>query len=235
MRLNKFLARCGIGSRRKCDEFIKEKKIKINGQVVTNYSYIVKDNDYVQYNKKILSKVEEDYIYILNKPRGYVSTSTDPKGRKTILELLPQKIRLFNIGRLDYNTTGLILITNNGDLANDLLHPKNKFVKKYYVESSNKLSSFDLENIKNGFKIIDFGKVSANIKLEKRVSRTSYIWNVELQSGKNRVIRRIFSHFNNPINKLHRYEFAGISLGNIKSGKYKRIKLSELKKIVFKK
>ena len=95
MRLNKFLARCGIGSRRKCDEFIKEKKIKINGQVVTNYSYIVKDNDYVQYNKKILSKVEEDYIYILNKPRGYVSTSTDPKGRKTILELLPQKIRLF--------------------------------------------------------------------------------------------------------------------------------------------
>ena len=145
MRLNKYLARCGIGSRRKCDEFIAQKKIKVNGKLVEDFSYIVKDIDYVQFNNKILNKVEEDYIYILNKPRGYVSTTNDPKGRKTIFDLVNFKVRLFNIGRLDFNTTGIILFTNNGNIANELLHPKNKFLKKYYVESCDKFTSFDLE------------------------------------------------------------------------------------------
>ena len=141
MRINKYLARCGIGSRRKCDEYIENGKIKINDKIITNFSYSVKDTDYVQYKNKIIDFIDEDYIYILNKPRGYISTSNDPKGRKTIIELIPTNIRLFNIGRLDYNTTGIILLTNNGDIANHLLHPKNQIIKRYYVESEQKISN----------------------------------------------------------------------------------------------
>tara|TARA_B110000116_G_C16796303_1_gene566964 strand:+ start:1798 stop:2514 length:717 start_codon:yes stop_codon:yes gene_type:complete len=235
MRLNKFLARCGIGSRRKCDEFIEQKRIKVNGKIIDYFSYIVKSSDYIQYNNKILNLIDEDYIYILNKPRGYVSTSNDPKGRKKVVDLIKTEVRLFNVGRLDFNTTGLILFTNNGDIANKLLHPKNEVIKKYYVESLDKFSDDDLIKIKKGFNINGLGKVSANIKLEQRKSKNSYIWNIELSSGKNRIIRRIFSFYSIQIKKLHRYEFAGIQLNNLKSGEYKRMKLSKFNEIVFNK
>ena len=165
MRLNKYLARCGIGSRRQCDEFISKGQIKINGSIIKNFSYQVQDNDYVQFKNKILDFVDEDYIYVVNKPKGYVSTLSDPKGRKKVVDLIPTDIRLFNIGRLDYNTTGIILFTNNGDISNDLLHPKNQITKKYYVESSSKLKKDDIEAIENGFKIHDFGIVRAKISL----------------------------------------------------------------------
>tara|TARA_B110000438_G_scaffold270778_1_gene288177 strand:- start:4 stop:711 length:708 start_codon:yes stop_codon:yes gene_type:complete len=233
MRLNKFLARCGIGSRRKCDEFIEQGKIKVNGSIVDYFSYTVKSTDYVQYNNKILNLVEEDYIYILNKPMGYVSTSNDPKGRKKVLDLINTQVRLFNVGRLDYNTTGLILFTNNGDIANKLLHPRNEIIKKYYVESSDKFLDEDLKKIQNGININGFGRVSVEIKLEHRKNKNSYIWDVTLSSGKNRVIRRIFSFYNIQIKKLHRYEFAGIKLNNIKSGQYKRMKLAKFNEIAF--
>ena len=140
MRINKYLARCGVGSRRQCDEYIKNRKIKINGSIIDDFSYSVKDTDCVQYKGKNLNFVVEDYIYILNKPKGYICTLDDPKGRKKVIDLIPVNIRLFNIGRLDCNTTGIILFTNNGDLANRLLHPSNQVKKKYYVESKEKIN-----------------------------------------------------------------------------------------------
>ncbi len=228
MRLNKYLARCGIGSRRKCDEFIDAGKIKINGSIIKDFSYKVKENDYVQFKNRIINFVDENFIYLVNKPRGYISTLSDPKGRKKVVDLISSDVRLFNIGRLDYNTTGLILFTNNGDIANKLLHPKNKINKKYYVESSDKLSDSDIKMIKNGFKIPGFGIVKAGISLLEVTREKHFIWDVVLSQGKNREIKRIFNHFNNSVRKLHRYEFAGIKLGNIKSGKYRRIRYNEL-------
>ena len=228
MRLNKYLTRCGIGSRRKCDEFIDSGKIKINGSIIKDFSYKVKENDYVQFKNRIINFVDEDFIYLVNKPRGYISTLSDPKGRKKVVDLIPSDVRLFNIGRLDYNTTGLILFTNNGDIANKLLHPKNKINKKYYVESSGKLSDSDIKMIKNGFEIPGFGIVKAVISLLEVTREKHFIWDVVLSQGKNREIKRIFNHFNNSVRKLHRYEFAGIKLGNIKSGKYRRIRYNEL-------
>ena len=232
MRLNKYLARCGIGSRRKCDEFISKGQVKINGSVMKDFSYKVQDNDYVQFKNKILNFVDEDYIYVVNKPRGYVSTLSDPKGRKKIIDLIPTDIRLFNIGRLDYNTTGIILFTNNGDISNALLHPKNQITKKYYVESSSKLNKEDIETIKDGLKIPDFGIVRAEISLLDSKDKNHFIWDISLNEGKNREIKRIFSHFGSSVRKLHRYEFAGIKLGNIKSGKYRRMSYNQFKKIV---
>ena len=232
MRLNKYLARCGIGSRRTCDEFINKGQIKINGSIIKDFSYHVKDADYVQFKNKILNFVDEDYIYIVNKPRGYVSTLHDPRGRKKVIDLIPSDIRLFNIGRLDYNTTGIILFTNNGDISNNLLHPKNQITKKYYVESSHKLSNRDIQNVENGLKIPDFGIVRAKISLLEVKDKEHFIWDVVLNEGKNREIKRIFSYFDSSVKKLHRYEFAGIKLGNIKSGKYRRMSYSQFKKVV---
>ena len=153
MRLNKFLARTGIGSRRQCDEHIKNNLIKINGKVETDFSYQVSSSDSVRYNDKILNYVEEDHLYILNKPINYISTSSDQYGRKKVIDLIPSKIRLFTVGRLDYKTTGIILLTNNGDLANKLMHPKYNVLRKYYVESNKKISSKEILNIKKGIKL----------------------------------------------------------------------------------
>ena len=229
MRLNKYLARCGIGSRRAWDEFIGNGKIKINGTIIKNFSYQVKEDDYVQFKNKILNYIDEDYIYIVNKPRGYVSTLNDPKGRKKVIDLIPSNVRLFNIGRLDYNTTGIILFTNNGDISNKLLHPKNQILKKYYVESSTRLKKEELDIVRKGLKIPDFGIVKADISLLEKKDKESFIWDIILKEGKNREIKRIFGYFNSSVRKLHRYEFAGIKLGNIKSGKFRRISYKQFK------
>ena len=232
MRLNKYLARCGLGSRRKCDSFIEQGLIKVNGKKIKDFSIKVSENDFVQFKNRILNYVEENYLYIVNKPRGYISTLDDPRGRKKVIDLIDSNIRLFNIGRLDYNSTGLILFTNNGDVANILLRPENKFVKKYYVETDGKISKDDICSIKKGLKIPDFGMVRADISFLESNKKEYYIWDVKLTEGKNREIKRIFGYFDISVNKLHRYEFAGIKLGNIKSGKYKRISFNKIENIV---
>ena len=232
MRLNKYLARCGLGSRRKCDSFIEQGLIKVNGKKIKDFSIKVSENDFVQFKNRILNYVEENYLYIVNKPRGYISTLDDPRGRKKVIDLIDSNIRLFNIGRLDYNSTGLILFTNNGDVANILLRPENKFDKKYYVETDGKLSKDDIFSIKKGLKIPDFGMVRADISFLESNNKEHYIWDVKLTEGKNREIKRIFGYFDISVNKLHRYEFAGIKLGNIKSGKYKRISFNQIENIV---
>ena len=171
------------------------------------------------------------YIYLLNKPRGYICSSLDPKNRKKIIDLIPSETRLFSIGRLDYNSTGIILLTNNGDIANQLMHPKYEIIKKYYVETNGKLKDKDLEKIKIGINDSIVGKIKADIKLLKNENK-SFVWDITLKEGKNREIKRIFKLFNIKVKKIHRYEFAGINIGNIKSGRYKRISYKKLKKCI---
>ena len=235
MRLNKYLARCGIGSRRKCDDFIKEGLIKINGKISLDFSYKIKNDDLVKFKNKILNIVEEDFFYILNKPTNYVCSTYDELNRKKILDLIPSNIRLFTIGRLDYNTTGIILITNNGDVANKILHPRNNIERKYYVQSSGKFIKSQLLEIKEGIKINNFFKLKADISFVKKNNDKSYVWDVIMNQGKNREIRRMFENFNLKVLKLHRYEFAGFKLGNLKPGKYRKIKNFEIKKYIYKK
>ena len=231
MRINKYLARCGIGSRRKCDEYIQNGEIKINGAIIVDFSYFVKDTDCVQYKNRNINFITENFIYIVNKPKGYICSSSDPKERKKVIDLIPTAVRLFNIGRLDYNSTGIILLTNNGDIANKLLHPSNQIVKRYYVESKKIITEKNIKIIEKGMIIPEIGKVQAIINLLE-TSKDSFIWDIILKEGKNREIRRIFSYFDNKIKKIHRYEFAGIKLGNIKSGKYKRMSYKDFNKFL---
>tara|TARA_B110000495_G_scaffold202847_1_gene224244 strand:+ start:1918 stop:2619 length:702 start_codon:yes stop_codon:yes gene_type:complete len=227
MRLNKYLARCGIGSRRKCDEIISSKQIAINGSIITDFSYQIKDEDIVLYNGKFIEIEDKSIIYILNKPKGYVCTSNDPQDRLKVIDLIDTNIRLFTIGRLDRDTTGIILLTNDGDIANKLAHPKYCKEKKYFVKTKGKIENKFLKIIKDKYLLKDGTKVKADIKLLSH-SGNVYEWNIILEEGKNREIKRIFSEFEAKVTLIHRYSFGGIELNNIQLGKYKKIKPNQL-------
>ena len=233
MRLNKFLARSGIASRRRCDEIIKSKKISINGQIVTDFSYQVQKEDIILYDGKYLEIEDKSLIYILNKPKGYICTSQDTNDRLKVIDLIDTNARLFTVGRLDRDTTGIILLTNDGDIAHYLAHPKYNKEKKYYVKSKGRIESSLLKKIKNGYLLKDGTKVKANIRLISS-SGNIFEWDIILTEGKNREIKRIFSEFNSRVTLIHRYSFAGIELNNIKIGKYKAISKKELQKRITK-
>ena len=229
MRLNKYLAKCGIGSRRKCDEYIRNGKIKVNGIVISDFSYYVSPGSYIQYNNKLINKLEE-LTYILNKPKGYICSRKDNLDRKIIYDLIPDGLNFFSIGRLDYDTSGIIIITNDGDLSYSLSHPKFNFKKKYYVFSDKKFSYENLKKIKKGIKV-GSDVFKADIKFLENINN-GYFWDVILTEGKNREIKKIFNHFDNKVLNLHRYEFAGIKLNGLKEGKYKKIGKKKLNEIL---
>ena len=231
MRLNKYLAKCGIGSRRLCDEFIRNNKIKINNVIVTDFSYHVKENDYVQFNNKFVEIELSNYYYILNKPKSYVCSRRDNKKRKIIYDLLPKESRLFSVGRLDYDTTGLIIVTNDGDFCQKLTHPKYKVKKKYHVLTDQKLSKNNINEISKGI-IVDKDKLTGQIIfLDKQ--KNKFLWNVILTEGKNREIKRIFNFFNIKVLAIHRYQFSGIKLGRLKEGKFRTLTKHEINKNSF--
>ena len=229
MRLNKYLAKCGIGSRRKCDEYIRNGKIKVNGIVISDFSYYVSPGSYIQYNNKLINKLEE-LTYILNKPKGYICSRKDNLDRKIIYDLIPDGLNFFSIGRLDYDTSGIIIITNDGDLSYSLSHPKFNFKKKYYVFSDKKFSYENLKKIKKGIKVGN-DVYRADIKFLENINN-GYFLDVILTEGKNIEIKKIFNHFDNKVLNLHRYEFAGIKLNGLKEGKYKKISKKKINEIL---
>jgi len=231
MRLNKFLARCGVDSRRKCDNLIKNKKISINGSIVTDFSYQVKQNDIILLNGKFLEIQEKSVVYILNKPKGYICTSNDTHSRLKVVDLIETDVRLFTVGRLDRDTTGIILLTNDGDISNYLTHPKYQKEKKYYVKTKGKIDSVFLKQIKNGYILDDGTKVKAQIKLTSQLGN-NFEWDVILKEGKNREIKRIFSNFDARVSLLHRYYFSGFQLNNLNPGKYRKLSKVEMNKIL---
>ena len=229
MRINKYLAKCGIGSRRKCDEYISSGKIKVDGKKITDFSFNVNDDSYVQFNNKLVNKLE-NVIFMLNKPRGYICTKNDNLGRKTIYDLLPDKFDLFSIGRLDYDTTGILLVTNDGDLCYELTHPKFNVDKKYYVFTDKKISNSDILRIKKGIKL-DNEILKANVKFLENINN-GYFWDVVLTEGKNREIKRIFNFFDIKVLNLHRYEFSGLRMNGLKEGKFKKIRKKDFSRII---
>tara|TARA_B100000575_G_scaffold289717_1_gene292017 strand:+ start:3788 stop:4486 length:699 start_codon:yes stop_codon:yes gene_type:complete len=231
MRLNKFLARSGIDSRRKCDELIRNEKVLVNGKIVTNFGYQVLNDDVVMCNNKYVSIEDDKVVYLLNKPRGYICTSKDTHNRNKVIDLIDTNLRLFTIGRLDRDTTGIILLTNDGDIANSLAHPKYQKEKKYYVKTKGKIEISDIKKIKNGFRLDDGTKVKAKIFQSSQLGN-NYEWDIILTEGKNREIKKIFSNFGAKVTLLHRYYFAGFQLNNLNPGKYRKLSKTELNKII---
>ena len=229
MRLNKFLAHAGVASRRKCDDLISRGFVSINNKICLDYSYKVTNDDCVRVNKEIVNLNNEKIVYVLNKPKGVISTVSDDRNRATVIDFLPKKHRLFPIGRLDRDTTGVLLISNDGELSNKLTHPSYSVEKIYIATTYVNVNKSKLYNVRNGIKLDDGSIAYAKILFIKKLKK-KFIWKIFLKEGKKREIKRIFISLGSKIIDLHRESFAGIKIGNLKPGKYRRLKKHEIPK-----
>jgi 23S rRNA pseudouridine2605 synthase len=227
MRLNKYLAHAGIASRRKADELIAEGLVTVNGVVVKEMGHRVTKDDVIKFKGKTI--IAENFVYILlNKPKDYITTTSDERDRKTVMELIAGacKERVYPVGRLDRNTTGLLLLTNDGDLMQKLTHPS-KGVKKVYQATLNKpLTKVDMEKIGVGVELEDgLAKVDAIAYADAHDKREI---GIEIHIGKNRVVRRIFEHLGYDVVKLDRVLFAELTKKNLQRGKWRFLREKEV-------
>ncbi len=227
MRLNKYLAHAGIASRREADELIKNGMVSVNGKVVTEMGYKVNPDDEVRFGGEKIRPEEKVYI-LLNKPKNYITTTKDERNRKTVMELVKNasKSRVYPVGRLDRKTTGVLLLTNDGELTEKLLHPKNKVEKIYHVVLDRNLKQSDLQKIREGLKLDD-GMIY--------VDDVSYIQGaphsevgIKIHSGRNRIVRRIFEHLGYNVKKLDRVMFAGLTKKGLERGKWRHLSKKEV-------
>ncbi|HMK03416.1 MAG TPA: pseudouridine synthase [Ferruginibacter sp.] len=229
MPLNKFLAHCGICSRRDAVLLINEGKVKVNGTVATQPGYKVKPTDEILYNNKKLF-VTKNLVYILlNKPKDYITTTDDPQGRKTVLQLITQATeeRVYPVGRLDRNTSGVLLLTNDGDLTQKLSHPSYEVKKIYEAKLDKNLTKADFEAIVNGL-ILEDGPVNVD-SLAYADSKDKSVIGIEIHSGKNRIVRRIFEHFGYDVKALDRVMYAGLTKKNVERSKWRYLSDKEIR------
>lgn len=232
MRLNKFLASAGIASRRKCDQLIQEGLISVNGKVVNELGTIINEKkDKVFYEgRQIL--LPSSFVYIkLNKPKGYACTAKDEKGRKTIYDLLPQGERLFSIGRLDYDTEGLIILTNDGDFANKVAHPRYSVDKEYHVTIEGQIKESELAVLRKGVVIDGERMPSAKVEFLSTDGKFTKL-SVVIDEGMNRQIRRMFEAIGKTIKLLKRVRIGNVKLGGVKRGDFRDLTTQELDSLV---
>lgn len=226
MPLNKFIAHSGVCSRRDAVELIKNGKIAVNGKVATEPGYKVQPEDVIQMDGKPL-KVQKNLVYVLlNKPKGFITTTDDPKGRRTVMDIFGDNIkeRVFPVGRLDRNTTGLLLLTNDGEVAQQLSHPKYENRKIYQVTLDRNVAKADFEQIIKGLELEDgVTQVDQLAYLEKKNEI-----GIEIHSGKNRIVRRIFEHLGYEVEKLDRVMYAGLTKKNLKRGQWRFLTKQEV-------
>ncbi|WP_102400812.1 pseudouridine synthase [Haloimpatiens massiliensis] len=230
-RLQKYMARCGVASRRKCEEFITNGEVKVNDQVVTELGFKVDDcTDKVIYKGEIL-KPEEEKIYImLNKPAGYITSVKDEKGRKTVLDLVKTKERIYPIGRLDYDTSGLILLTNDGDVYNKLIHPREEIDKLYEAIIKGIPNKMEIDKFCNGVDIGGYITSEAKITiLDKKTGKSKV--HIIIHEGKNRQVRKMCDVIGHPVMNLKRKSIGKLGLGDLQEGKWRYLTEEELKYI----
>jgi 23S rRNA pseudouridine2605 synthase len=227
IRLNKFLANAGVCSRREADEFIPAGKIKVNGQVITELGTKITRQDEVLFNDRPVHIESKVYI-ILNKPKNTVTTSEDPKDRKTVMDLVRNACheRIYPVGRLDRNSTGVLLLTNDGDLASKLTHPSFKKKKIYHVWLDKEVTIGDMEKIANGLELED-GEIHADaISYASEEDKRQV--GIEIHSGRNRIVRRIFETLGYHVIKLDRVYFAGLTKKNLPKGRWRYLEEREV-------
>lgn len=234
VRLNKYLTLCGLGSRRKVEELIISGAVEINGSVVTNLATIIdSDTDRVSCNGQSLNAVEKNYYIILNKPRGYVTTLQDEKGRATVMELIPErfvKAGVMPVGRLDMDTEGLLILTNDGDLAYRLTRPSFKVTKEYIVDLDKPIEEIDRQRIEKGFFVHQI-KVKTGAATVTVLGKSGYTVKMIISEGKKRQIRYSFKNLGYKVVKLKRIAYGPLTLGRMNRGEYRLLKESEVKQL----
>lgn len=228
MRINKFLSSCGVASRRKCEEFIKEGRVFVNGRRVEKLSLNVNEiKDVVTLDGKTLS-LPSEFVYLkLNKPKGYACTHSDERGRKTIFDLVKSDVRLFNVGRLDYDTEGLIFLTNDGEFANLVTHPKFHFEKEYVATIEGELKESELAVLRKGVVIDGERMPKAKVKLLDFDGKFSKVC-VVIDEGQNHQVRRMFDAIGKYIKLLKRVRIGCVRLGGLYRGKTKPMTAEEV-------
>lgn len=226
IRLNRFIANAGICSRREADNLISAGQVKVNGKVITEMGYKVKKTDTVEYKGKKLKSETHQYV-LLNKPRGFVTTTKDPHAKKTVMELVSKACdeRIYPVGRLDKETTGLLLFTNDGETAKKLTHPSHKVKKIYQVELDKPITKDDFETILNGVTLEDGPATVNELAL---LGDDNKVLGVEIHIGRNRIVRRLFEHFGYNVKKLDRVMFASLTKKNLPRGKFRHLSPKEV-------
>ena len=230
LRLNKFLANAGICSRREADEFIQAGVVTVNGEVVTELGTKVLRTDEVKFHDQPVT-IEKKVYVLLNKPKDYVTTSDDPQQRKTVMDLVKNACpeRIYPVGRLDRNTTGVLLLTNDGDLASKLTHPKYLKKKIYHVYLDKNVTAHDLQQIAEGIQLED-GEIKADDVQYAHPTDKKQV-GIEIHSGKNRIVRRIFESLGYRVQKLDRVQFAGLTKKNLKRGDWRYLTEEEVDRL----
>lgn len=228
MRINKFLAYSGVASRRGADQLINDGVVKINGKICSLGDEVDISSDSVTVNGKLVNVVKKYEYYIMNKPKGYVCTVKDDKGRKTVMDLLPSNDkRLFPVGRLDYDTEGLLILTNDGDLTFKLTHPKNEVPKTYLVKTEKPISNEDLIKLRSGVFIDGVKTKKCNVKLLETTKEGSRLY-VTITEGRNRQIRKMFEAVNNNVDFLKRIKVGELTLTGLNRGEVRKLSPKEI-------
>lgn len=228
MRLQKYLATAGIASRRVCEQYILEGRVKVNGETVTELGRKVENNDKVVFDNKLVQLNNNYVYYLLNKPTGYVTTVKDEKQRPTVMDLIKDtKNRVFPVGRLDYNTSGLLILTNDGQLTYELTHPKHNINKIYQVKVKGKVTQKELVRLSEGV-FID-GRKTAPAKVERiKENQASTVLSITIHEGRNRQIRKMCEAVNHEVLTLKRIAIGKIKLEDLKPGEYRHLTQEEI-------
>lgn len=231
-RVSKIIANAGLVSRRMAEELIKEGKVLVNGEVAI-LGQKVNNDDVITVDGRVIEKNNGNYeYYILNKPRGVISTNSDEKGRKTVTSIINTKARIYPVGRLDYDTTGALILTNDGELTNKLLHPSKEIDKVYLAKVKGIITGFEINKLKNGIKIDNYITSPAKVKLKSfdKKTNTSMVL-LTIHEGHNHEVKKMFEMIGYDVVKLTRLSFAGIDVKTLKSGEYRKLTLKEVQKL----
>lgn len=231
-RIQKIIAQAGIASRREAEKLILEGRVTLNGKVVDELGTKVDtDNDYIKVNGKLITRPEPKSYLILYKPSGYVTTTKDPEGRPTIMELLQRvKVRVFPVGRLDYDTEGLMLCTNDGELANKLQHPSHEVPKTYLAKVDGVPTKEEIIKLRQGIRLEDGMTAPARVKIIRKLEANTWV-EIIIHEGRNRQVKRMFDAIGHSVIKLKREGFDFLELGDLKPGEFRHLTAEEIKKL----
>lgn len=230
-RLQKYLSECGVASRRKCEEIILNKKVKVNGKIIDELGHKVSDSDYITVNDIEVKKKEKEY-YILYKPEKVICSVKDEKNRTTVIDYINTNEKIFPIGRLDYDTSGLLLLTNDGELANMLTHPSHKVEKKYLAKIDGIINIKDIYMLENGIVLDGIKTKKAKAKIQKidKKNKKSFV-ELTITEGRNHQVKNMFGALGYKVLKLKRTNYDFLTLKNLSIGQSRKLTIKEIKKL----
>lgn len=231
-RLQKVIAEAGIASRRKAEEMIQQGRVKVNGTTVKEMGVKVSSSDKIEVDGKEINKEEKVY-FLLNKPKKTICAVTDDKQRDTVVDLIDCKQRIFPVGRLDYETTGILLLTNDGEFANAMMHPRSHIQKTYEVAVNGVLTDTMCQRLEEGIELEDGKTLPAEVfLLQRSEKKNKTVLQITIQEGRNRQVRRMMEYFHCEVTRLNRIQYAFLDLGNLRQGQYRKLRMYEVKKLM---